>query len=658
MAAGRDMRARLVLFVQDNISPAIGALQRRLNGLANLSRRIGIVGGALAGLSLAGPLHQAAAYDTQLRDLANTQGQTGAAAEAFVTRQGRAVERLALKYRLLSSDLMAANNLMAANALEDQDREKLLPIIAKVSQAERMVAEDTAKLGVSFIQAFRIPADQAELAFAKMIQAGRLGSVELRDMAAGFPALATAAAGVGMTGMKALEQLGAALEIAKRGAPDAATAINNLRNVFAKMTSEETVKNFKEFGVDLPGLLKDAEKKGISAFDALIQKMREKVGNDPFKLSKLFSDMQVVEGLRPILQFTQEMLTMREKIAVADTQIIDQSLEVRFKGLEAQMTGFEEATKQLGRRFGTSLAPGLSMVNQGLIWLIETYDRLHDAYPGLVDGVLLTVGTFAALTAVLAVAGPVIGVVSGAIGLLASPFALAIVAVAALAIGAWQLVRNWKAVSEWFGTLGARLKQGFGPQVAWLRDTVVGVYRAAAAKVSEAWDGLKSFFSGLWQGIKDRFAGFVSWVDGWSGGAATTAIETIKAAWGRLTGWFDQLWKGIEERFDRFIGPITRSLKPLFDLMNQPAPAAPGSPGNPAPAQGQANRRFGARSAVGGFYPPEAAAPAAAGGGPGKVELDGRLQIALAPGLVLRQAETTGGNVAITGDRGRMLGRE
>jgi TP901 family phage tail tape measure protein len=175
-------------------------------------------------------------------------------------------------------------------------------------------------------------------------------------------------------------------------------------------------------------------------------------------------------------------------------------------------------------------------------------------------------GTFGAASA--GAAGG-IGVATGATtGFAASLWAatwpiLAVVAgIALVAGGVYLLVKNWTAVSGFFGKLWDGIKGVFSTAWNWIKNLIFGasdwILGAVAlfmpivgipALIIKHWDQIKGFFSNLWSnvtgGIKsawDAMPGFFSGV--WSNVTAGTT-----AAWNAITGFFSNAWDGIKGIF-------------------------------------------------------------------------------------------------------------
>lgn len=93
-----------------------------------------------------------------------------------------------------------------------------------------------------------------------------------------------------------------------------------------------------------------------------------------------------------------------------------------------------------------------------------------------------------------------------ALALVFNPVAAGIiVAAGAIAAAGLLIYKNWGKITAFFEKLWADLQAGFGPQVAWLRDTVATAFTGAARIIKDAWEGLVQIFEGVWKGITDPF---------------------------------------------------------------------------------------------------------------------------------------------------------
>ena len=133
--AARAMVLDVLVRLKDNLSGGLGRLQGRLRGLADMGRKIGLVGTAIAGISFMGPIQEAAAFQQQLIDMAATADLSGRAAFDFAAKSGAKYEELALKTRLLSRDIAAGAGQMLASNLDPAYIEAVIGDTAKAAKA-------------------------------------------------------------------------------------------------------------------------------------------------------------------------------------------------------------------------------------------------------------------------------------------------------------------------------------------------------------------------------------------------------------------------------------------------------------------------------------------------------------------------------------------
>jgi TP901 family phage tail tape measure protein len=549
----RSLVAQFIIRLQDRTSAGLGAIQRRLQGLAQVARRVGVAGGIAAAVTFAGPLREAAAFDDVLRQTAMTAGLSGRAVEEFIARQGGAYQRLARETGQSSMAIAQNAGQMAAAGLNPELVSRFSPILARFATATGASMADLGQVAVRLNQNLKIESvEEMEGALAGMLQASRDGSVEIGDMARIFPSLTAQVEALGVRGRPAVNMLASLLQVAARGAATSAEAGNNLGNFLSKLTAPETVKNFQEMGVDLEAVMQDAARRSINPIEAIIQKVRELSGGNMFRVGALFGDMQVLNFLRPMLAGTREYLTILEGARNANTSIVDASFEDRFRGLQIQLALTGEIATQFGRRLGVALTPAITMLADGMKWLMDRMEQLDGDFPGLLNHIGLGMGAFTVLAAAAGLLGLVIGpigagllVLKGALGIamaplhglvrllmaLGAPAGVAAGAVTLLATGmvmaALHIWRNWDRFSGFF----RQMARGLVSIAAGVGQYFMGVFtldaQRSVAGLLQIWGGLRGFFAGLWDTIKGVFNDFTTWVDGWTGGAATTALNAL-----------------------------------------------------------------------------------------------------------------------------------
>jgi TP901 family phage tail tape measure protein len=178
-----------------------------------------------------------------------------------------------------------------------------LPAVVKTAQAAGAATRDIAQSADALAGSMGITGAQMEEAFDKLVQGGKLGKFELRDMASYLPSLLPQMRQLGYSGLDGLEQTIAMLQTVRLQTGTAGEAATNLTNVLGKIYSPETIKKFKkEFGIDIVRQLEKATASGEDLLEAFIRITREATGGDMEKLSSLFADQQLRAGILALMQ--------------------------------------------------------------------------------------------------------------------------------------------------------------------------------------------------------------------------------------------------------------------------------------------------------------------------------------------------------------------
>lgn len=144
-------------------------------------------------------------------------------------------------------DVQAGIGFLVAAGLDADRARKSIVSIGRTATAEAANIEDLSKASFTLIDSMGIQPKGLPEALDILTQAGKEGNVELRDMAQQLPVLGAQFKAFKMTGADAVATLGAALEIARKGAADPAEAANNMRNFMAKVLSPATLQKAQQF---------------------------------------------------------------------------------------------------------------------------------------------------------------------------------------------------------------------------------------------------------------------------------------------------------------------------------------------------------------------------------------------------------------------------
>lgn len=491
MMSGRNMQLDVIVRLKDLLSSPLRGLTRSLEGVVNMAKKIGIVGTAIAGISFLSPIHEAAAFQQKLVDIAGTANLSGKAAFQFVDQSRMKFEGLALQVGQLSDTIAKGAGQMIAAGLDEKLVDASIGAIARAATAAHADFADMAGVATSLMQTLKVPADQLQESLAALVMAGKQGAFEMKDMARFFPELTGQMAKFGVTGREAVNFLGAALQIAKKGTADPAEAANNLKNFLTKVLAPTTIKNFRDMGVDIQGVMNDAVTKGINPIEAVVQKITKLTGVSSKevqglmqkakaagmtdsealasvktklekiygagKLGGLFADMQVMDFLIPMLGNIDEYKRIKEEVAKATGAIIDKDFETQMQALNQQLTIFTEIGTQGMRDVGFAFGTWLPMINENLAVALKWTRELDQSTGGMVKQFMAWAGAGVIVAGALGVLGVILPVIGAGLSVLASPAALVIGGLAAA--GVW-LFRNWSTYGPRIMGVWGRLKGG------------------------------------------------------------------------------------------------------------------------------------------------------------------------------------------------------
>lgn len=532
---------------------------------ANTARRQEIGGkmrdtvavGAVASLPLIAAIKSAIGYEYQLQLIGNTANMT----KAEIGGLSEAVMASSKETNQSATNTTKAIGFLIAAGMEVGLARQLMTQVGKAATATGGDVEDMAKAVFTLNDSLKIAPGDMMKAMDTLAVAGKEGNVELKDMAKVLPVLGSGFVALKMEGREAAATMGAALEIARKGAADADEAAGNMKNYIAKVMSPETLKKAKkEFNLDLYKIIQDAQKTGKNPFDESMKAIMKATKGDQKAIGELFQDMQVQNFLRPMIQNWDKYLEIKNKALKGDGTIDGDFVKV-------MSTGKEQLDKIGGAigRFAIVLGGALAQAFGGQGGLAERIDGVTKwiaANQELVGTIAkVAVGFFGARLAVLGtmyVFNIARGAwLAGAMVLTRLPGILSLVATGLRMAGTAVL---------WLGR--ALLMNPIGLAV-----TAIGL---AALVIYKNWEPIKAFFTNLWAGVKQIFDSAVAWImDKVS--VVFNIIDKVKGAIKSVMGGaatVGEKVKGGQVQYDA-MGNVTGFTSP--DEEELPKPAAAGT---------------------------------------------------------------------------------
>ncbi len=281
---------------------------------------------------------------------------------------GRSLLRAANDAKQLPDNIIAGADFLASKGLGRAEIEGMMPVIGRFATAWDADVNDSAKAAYANFLSLKVPLNQTSTALQIMAAAGRAGGFEVRDMAAEFPILASKMATLGSTGLPAVADLSAALQVLESKTGDGAVAANALDNLMRFAGSAEGIKKFKKLGIDIPAALKKAAAEGRSPIEELVRLTKQATGGDDSKLGLIFSDAQALIGITSLIQGEKRYLDIRKE-ALAATGLTDREFARMSKTSSANVQVLMGSLQGLTITLGTHLLP---MLSSGAQWLTQT----------------------------------------------------------------------------------------------------------------------------------------------------------------------------------------------------------------------------------------------------------------------------------------------
>jgi TP901 family phage tail tape measure protein len=461
-----DTRARRFAAGRERFS----SIQNGATGLA-AGGFAAIQTGQAMGRPVVGAIAAAQQYQSAMTDIAQKANLSRLEGE----RMGVALLAAARASNQMPADLQAGVDALSGFGLDPREATRMMAPIGRAATAYKAQISDLSAAAFAVSDNLKVPVDQTARVIDVMAAAGKAGAFEMRDMAQYFPTLTASYQALGQKGVPAVADLSAALQIARKGAGDSASAATNVANLLQKITSPATVRAFeKNYGVDLPAALKRAYQEGKTPLEAIAELTQRTLGGDMSKLGYLFEDAQVQQALRPLIANLEEYRRIRAEAGSA-SGTTDRDFAERMKDSAEQARSLRVSAQTPAISLGTQLLPAANRVAAMAAAVTERISAWTQRHPRLtksllfataaVSGLFMVLGggaiviaglaaPFAALSATAAVLGigmaPLIGIVGGVV-----------LGVGALAAAGYYLYENWNGIAAWFGRLWQGIKNFF-----------------------------------------------------------------------------------------------------------------------------------------------------------------------------------------------------
>ncbi|UWF51997.1 phage tail tape measure protein [Pseudomonas sp. N3-W] len=390
------------------------------------------VGAAVVGVgAMAVPTKVSADFGAIVRDIAIKAGIANKPQEQEMSRKIIDTSR---DTGMARNDVADVVNQLVGAGMDLSKALDYAPVAAKFVVGQGSSGVETAKMINALGQNAKITdAKQMQQALEAIAYQGQAGSFEAADMAKWFPELLANMGSIGITGMDAVTQLGAMLQVQMKTAGGADEAANNLKNWMGKIGSTDTVQAYKKAGIDYKGSMQTGLQNGMSTLEtsmALAQKyikatdpkraaaMAEATAKiskeadpekakammasleDSLRTGDLFADMQVKAALTAFMQ-NKELYSQLKNESRDATGILDKNLSERRESSSQKWAEMAQSMDDAMRSVGDALRPVTDTVAEALTKVTKSITSMSDSAPGVVTGIALVGGGLITLKGLL-----------------------------------------------------------------------------------------------------------------------------------------------------------------------------------------------------------------------------------------------------------------
>jgi TP901 family phage tail tape measure protein len=474
------------------------------------------------GVGIAAPLVLAAKagvdFQSGMSDIRIKAGETAEQSKALklnIIEAAEATKQLPISLQQ-GVDVLVGAGMDAGKAVD------IIRPIGKAATSNFGQIEDLSRTAYANSSNLNVPVGKITDALDAMAAAGNAGQFELKDMALYFPALTAQAQALKQTGVPAVADLSAALQVAFRGTGTAEGASAAIGDLMAKMNSTDVLTKFsKGFGVDLPKAMAKAEAAGKTPLEAIAEITNKTLGGDLKKLPLLFGDREAQNGVRSLIQNMDDYRTIRDE-AMKAQGTIEAAYGIKSKEAAANIVALQGSIANLSLIVADKLLPAMTPLIDKTTSAITAVSAWTDKHPKLTEVLITGAAAVAGLNLAVGAGQVIYGSIVGPLTAAQNAFILlkesqAVAAVvsgaSSLIAGGWAIVT---AASAPYVTAAVSAAAATWA-VAWPVLAVVAAIALVTAAIVGVvwafthWDQVTAYFEGVWTRIKQVFVS-IDWL--------------------------------------------------------------------------------------------------------------------------------------------------
>ncbi len=374
--------------LQNKIQKTSEMLDTLGQNMTKLGAGLTAAGGGLAyKLGIPQAIPEAFALEHRLRELGNV-GQLSAKQLEDMDKRLGSISRYTNQYR---SEISEGLNVLVASGIDPTAALDYMNVIGRTATAAGAEIVDISKTAFAVTDNLKVNVEDLGKTMDILAQAGKEGRFELKDMSAAFPSLTAGAAMLGMKGIPAVTQIGAALQVAMKGAGSAAEAATNFESFIQAITSPLAVRRFEElYGISIPKFLNQCLAESKDPIEEMVVLINRLTGGDVFAVSEIFRNKTDLNFLKPLMQNLDEYRRIKASALSADG-IMDEDFNHMMETTSEQFKLLKINMKEL-------VFPHLHAPIQKINELLTKINKNPILQKGLFAGIIGTIGAGLLLT--------------------------------------------------------------------------------------------------------------------------------------------------------------------------------------------------------------------------------------------------------------------
>lgn len=241
-----------------------------------------------------------------------------------------------------------------------------LPSVAITAQASGAAIKDVALSADALSGSLNIAAKDMQQAFDILVEGGKQGKFELKDMSQYLPSLLPLFSQIGYEGTKDLKKIVAMLQLVRNKAGTASEANTYLSNVVSKMFSNETNTKFKKFGVNLQKELRKAKDEGKDVMETFLDLTDKVLTKNKIEPAQLFSDMEFQRGVLALMSQRdklKDLVALLDKAGGSTMKDFEQATNDAQGAIDRMSASWDKLWTKVGQKVAGGAVPLFDAIN-------------------------------------------------------------------------------------------------------------------------------------------------------------------------------------------------------------------------------------------------------------------------------------------------------